>query len=133
MLNAINQFIIMYGTGFSVIVRIISCITLLYFYIPLQLKEARIENGLKILRLQLLAFGLILLLINFLTIVTLSSAVIDGVKQAELNVILQVINGIGFLALALIGNNIYTRQYSDEMIGYHKKVHELEEKEKKET
>ena len=44
--------------------RIITAILFLVFLIPLLLKEARVQNGLKVLRVELLLTGSIIFLVN---------------------------------------------------------------------
>jgi uncharacterized membrane protein len=123
------DFLISNSVLISIILRVISCIILLVFCIPLQIKEARVANGLRLLRIQLLAFGLILFHTNLFSLFFLIDA--WGVEQKPLNASLQIINAIAFLSLALIGNRIYRTQYTEPIKEAHEEIERLEKSKSK--
>lgn len=115
-----------YSIPTSILIRIISCILIGIFLIPLQIKEANVKNGLRILRFQLLAGGIILFLTNIFSLAFLVLAM--DTPQKPLNALLQIINAIAFLVLSWIAMTIYRTQYTDEAKAYHAKIDKLEKK-----
>ena len=113
-----------YSEPVSVIIRILSLILMLAFCIPLQIKEAGVKNGLRALRIQLLLFGLTLLLTNLFSLGFLW--IIDSSPQRPLNAALQVINALAFLALAVLGHKMYTSQYTEENKMHHEEIAKME-------
>lgn len=113
-----------YSIPFSIIVRIISCIILAIFLIPLQIKEAEVKNGLRVLRIQLLISGLILFFTNLFSIIFFFITL--DIPQKPLHNSIQTINSLSFLALSLIAQAIYRTQYTDEAKDYHEKIDKLE-------
>lgn len=123
----INYLLIHYGTLTAAILRIISCIELLVFCIPLQLKEIRVVNGLKKLRIQLLSFGIILFIVNAVTTYTMFDIVFHTRIQSELVISFQLFNALAFNVLAIIGHLMYTSQYNEKSLEHHIKVEKLEQ------
>lgn len=115
-----NELILQYGTSFSIVVRLLSIILLLFFCIPLQIREVTVKNGLKILRIQLLSFGILLLFVNIITLLLL----LDVTNQpAHLpNSWLQVVNALAFLGISFIANRIYNSQYTDISKEIHRQI-----------
>jgi len=107
-------------TLLALFLRIISSILLLIFCIPLQIKEAKVNNGLKILRYQLLAFGIILFITNCISMIFLTERFFDNVQDPFSASLLQIINSVAFLLIAIIGHLMYHSQYTEE----NKKLHE---------
>ena len=101
-MNTIILFIIHYGTGISIILRILSSIILLFFFIPLQIKEALVKNGLKKLRLQLLAVGVLTIVTNLLTGYILIVITQTYTKQHFDNILAQLVNAVASLALSIV-------------------------------
>jgi hypothetical protein len=118
--------IIHYGTVLSIVLRIISSVTLLFFFIPLQLKEALVKNGLRKLRLQLLAVGVLLFLENILTVYLLLNILLSSSHQQLDNILAQIFNATIAIALSFTFYNIYHFQYSDKQKVLHAKI-ELQE------
>lgn len=118
----------LYSIPASIVLRLISCLILVVFLIPLQIKEATVQNGLRRLRLLLLAFGVVLLLANIFSLVFLFLAY--SVPQKPLNALLQIINAVTFLVLSVLIRLVYKQQYTDESKDFHAQIHTIEEKEK---
>ena len=99
--------------------RIITAILFLVFLIPLLLKEARVQNGLKVLRVELLLTGSIIFLVNTIGLLII---VADFMKldTAVVSNFVVSFNSIGFLAYALMKIRIYRQHYSQAS----KKLHE---------
>lgn len=116
--------LIQYSIPVSIVVRIISCLMLLFFCIPLQLKELHVRNGLRVLRIQLLAFGIILFLTNVFSLDFLWLAL--ATAQKPINAFLQLVNAGSFLALSVIGHLMYHSNYSDENKEQHARLEEME-------
>src|SRR5579872_4999923 len=112
-------FLMHYSVAIAVLLRMISCLLLLFFCIPLQIKEAGVKNGLRLLRIQLLSFGVILFLTNLFSLTLLWLG--WGTPQRPINALLQVVNAIAFLLLAVIGHLMYHQQYSEESKSFHEK------------
>ena len=121
-----NTLLSNYGTVIAIIIRILSSIISLFFCIPLQIKEAKVNNGLKKLRYQLLLFGVLLLIMNTITSLVLTDNFFSNIIQKPFNAFLQIVNSFIFLALALNGLVMYKQQYSEENKEFHRKVEELQ-------
>lgn len=109
-----------YSIQISIFLRIVSCVLLLFFCIPLQVKEAQVKNGLRKLRFQLLAFGIILFLTNLFYLGCLWLAL--DVVQNPINAFLQIVNAVAFLVLSVIGHLMYRTQYTDEAKDVHEEI-----------
>lgn len=118
--------IIVYGSLIALAFRIGCALELLFFCIPLQIKEAHVCNGLRLLRIQLLFMGIILFITNAITMWFLWTIINAHTHQAFINSLLQVINGIAYFAIAVVGYSMYHRQYTDENKELHEKVSRLE-------
>ena len=118
-----------YGTEAGLLFRLLADLMLLLFCIPLQIREATVKNGLRTLRFQLLAFGLILFITNNITIFFLFDVL--GKDQPFINAALQMLNGFAFLLLAVIGFQIYHTQYTEESREHHERIAEMEHKKHK--
>lgn len=125
----IQPFIQYYGSIIAIVIRLFSCVILLFFMIPLQYKELRVKNGLRKLRIQLLSIGILLLCINIVRITSLIITFLTRSTPDPLAGLLQIINGIFFVIVSLIGLSMYTSQYSEENIEHHQKIEDLEKKE----
>lgn len=93
----------------------IAAIIVLFFTIPLQVKQAGVKNGLALLRKQLLAFGVIVFITNtiatyFLTRASIS-LYINGGQVTAATAILLFTFAVSKLAIAVIGYQIYHQQY----------------------
>ena len=117
-----------YGTILSIIIRVISSVILLFFFIPLQIKEAFVRNGLKKLRIQLLIIGIIILITNVLTGYILWEILVTYTRERLDNVMAQLLNAIAYLILSVIFYQMYKFQYSEQSKEFHKKIDELREK-----
>lgn len=115
-----------YGTIISIILRIISSIIMLFFFIPLQVKEVLVKNGLRRLRIQLLSVGIIVLASNILTAYILIDLLTSYSKQRFDDVLAQLLNAIAYLALSIIYYRMYKAQYSPESKRLHEKIGKLE-------
>lgn len=116
----------------SVFFHIVSCIVVALFVIPLQVKEARVKNGLALLRKQLLAFGFLVatLAIVGATVLTLRYFVPDQETRMTITVMLVLAHSLGFLGMAVIGYKMYHQQYTDESKLLHAKLDKLEKRRK---
>lgn len=124
-MNDILKFVLYYGSAIAASIRIVSSIISIFFCIPLQIKEARVNNGLRLLRYQLLFFGITIIVINILTINILIDYVLNNQVQKIGNILIQIFNAIGFLSLSIVGYRIYTQQYSEENKEKHEKIDKL--------
>lgn len=124
-----TYFLIHYGTLLAAILRVLSCIELLIFCIPLQLKELRVVNGLRKLRIQLLTFGLVLLIANLVAAYSMLDTFFRHAPETPVMLITQILNALAFNVLAIIGHSMYTTQYSEENLEHHRKVEKLEQQE----
>lgn len=124
-----NELIIQYGTQVSIIVRIIAFFLMIFFLIPLQVKEVGVKNGLLKLRYQLLFLGIILLFINFTSVIFLYDDLTNATMPASnLSIYLRIINGIAHLFLSFILLSIYKQQYTEKNKILHEKIDKLERK-----
>lgn len=114
--------ILAYGSHIALAFRIMSCIILLGYCIPLQIREAGVKNGLRKLRLELLLFGLILLFTNVTTMHFLVDQFIHNIVPTKISIRLQLINAFSFLCLSGIGYAIYSTQYTEESKQLHEKI-----------
>jgi len=92
-----------------------AAIIVLFFIIPLQIKQAGVKNGLSMLRKQLLAFGATLFVTNviaayFLTRTSIGLYINGGSATFTTSTLLFIFAFAMFL-LAVIGHQIYHQQY----------------------
>ncbi len=87
------------------------------FVIPLQFKQAKVKNGLQMLRKQLLLKGVLSFLVCGIAIATLTSRYfIDGEAARYFTVGLVFLFSLALFAKAFIDSRIYHQQYSAEHI-----------------
>jgi hypothetical protein len=115
-------FLLQHGSEISLLLRVISVIQILFFVLPLQVKEYAVRNGLISLRQQLLFFGVILFLSNVVSTFFLINVIISVREQQLTNILLQIFNAASFLILSTIGNLIYHSQYSEESKDFHAQI-----------
>lgn len=115
----------------NIIIRIITAVIFLCFIIPLQIKEARVKNGLAVLRLELLVSGIILFFVNTfgLSVIVLRYLFGDSVVQ-KVTEFITIFNSIGFLFIACIKFHIYHREYTPENKQIHATMERLKENKK---
>lgn len=121
-----NNFIIAHGTDIAIALRSISFFIVTFLCLPSQLRETTVHNGLKKLRLQLIVLSILLALLNLVSLTFLFS--ILDVQQKITNATLHIINGVAFLAIAIINYLIYHQQYTTKNKAFHKQVEKLENK-----
>lgn len=97
--------------------------------LPLQIREARVNNGLRKLRYELLAYGTIILVLNMCRIYALITYLLGDEVLNPIQAVLLVIGSLGYIALAVIGHIMYQQNYSSENKEVHKKIEELTGKE----
>lgn len=124
----LEHFIITWGTEVSFIIRLVAAIIILFFFLPLQVKEAGVKNGLKRLRYQLLAEGVIVFMVNLTSMFFLWDLYVRDVPQKFINSSLQVINALAFFFIAAIALMIYRQSYTEDQKELHEKIGKLEEK-----
>lgn len=115
----------------SVVLRGVALFNFLIFLIPLQIKEAKVQNGLKKLRVQLLIIGVILTIVNTFSIILILAEMHGSILVGSPSLTLRLVNAIAFLILSYNLYMIYHQQYTDEHKRMNKKVHELTKKENK--
>lgn len=119
------------GTIISIILRVASAVILLFFVIPLQIRENKVHNGLIKLRRQLLFSGISIFLIIVVGIFIMALRLYEPVYRDELTFIFSIINSIGFLIVALIKYQIYHTQYTPESKEHHRIIEKMEKGELK--
>ena len=129
-INTIDLEILVTNLG-AVILRLIAIWITLRYVIPLQWKEAGVRNGLIALRRQLLTIGLVATFLNVLSIIfVLVRLFLDREMYMLLSAVLSVINGAGFLLMAVILYKVYHQQYSSEQKKHHEAIEKLENRKK---
>jgi hypothetical protein len=121
----ISQFVLIV----TVAVRILTAFLFLAFLIPLFIKEAKVKNGLRTLRYQLLTTGMIIFFVNTSGLLIIVGRYF-GMNLVNLTDIVSYINTFGFLIYAIIKIRIYTQQYTPENKLYHAQRERIEEREK---
>lgn len=118
---------------FSIILHVISVVIVAFFIIPLQIKEALVQDGLSRLRKLLLLFGIDIVGVGIASILSLGIRffINDMVILRYAVVFLVLVHAIGFLGFSLIGYSMYTSQYTPEIKEAHKIAHKIEKKKKK--
>lgn len=111
----------------NLFIRVATAIIFLCFIIPLQIKEARVKNGLRLLRRELLVSGMTIFFINTvgLSIILFKYVFDDGVVQAATSVI-TLFNSLGFLVIAAMKYHMYHQQYTPENKRRHARIEQLE-------
>ena len=106
----------------NVVIRIVTAILFLTLIIPLQVKEAGVKNGLRLLRKELLLSGIIIFLVNTIGLLTIVIKYFFGDVAVQTSTpIITLFNSIGFLAIGFIKLNIYHQQYTPE----NKRIHTM--------
>lgn len=107
----------------NVIFRIVTATLFVFFLIPLFFREARVKNGLRTLRFELLFTGTIIFCVNTfgLLIIVFRFLRWDTALIADL---VTYFNSVALLAYAIAKYIIYTQKYTPE----NKKLHEKFEK-----
>lgn len=110
------------------IIRAISMFIIAFSWIPLQLKEARVKNGLKQLRVLLLILGINLFLTNALAMYLIFYTLFYHKFSSDpMAIISQIVNSLLFLSIAFTGYIIYHTQYSEQNKERHHKIDKMEE------
>lgn len=122
----IEFLIITYSLYIDLFLRIVTDIVIVLFFLPLQIRQAGVKNGLKKLRIQLLLEGLILFLVNTISIFIIFDLAIRNVEQQLLNGSLQIMNGVSFLTMSVIALTIYTQNYTAKNKKHHERIDRLE-------
>lgn len=125
----IETLIITYSIEVSLVLRILADVIILFFFLPLQIKQVAVKNGLGKLRKQLLAEGLILFFVNNISAFFLYDLFVNGTEQKLINASLQIINAIAFLGMAVIALTIYTQNYNAKTKKTHERIDALEKRE----
>lgn len=121
-MNGVTEFLYQNGTALSIALRVLSSIIMLFFFIPLQIKEALVKNGLRRLRIQLLTVGIIIFITNILTGYILWAILVTYAKERLDNIEAQLLNAIASVVLSLVLYRIYRFQYSDKSKDLHAKI-----------
>jgi D-alanyl-lipoteichoic acid acyltransferase DltB (MBOAT superfamily) len=112
----------------SIVIHIIALYVTVAYVIPLQIKEAKVKNGLKRLRVQMLASGITLIILSLVSIITLSIPLIINTNITKYaTIFLVLIHSIGFLTFSLIKRAMYHSQYSDSSKADHVEIAKLED------
>lgn len=119
-----DTFVITWGAELSIAIRILGVIMVTLFFLPLQFREAQVKNGLILLRYELLIGGILFMFINLPSLYFLFD--ILDTPQKFTNVLLQILNAVGYLLIAILLVVIYRQQFSEEQKEFHKKVDALE-------
>ena len=107
----------------NVTIRIVTALIFIAYLLPLLIKEARVKNGLKSLRYELLFTGTIIFLVNGSGLFIILFRHL-GINVTTITETVTYFNTLGFLGYALVKLRIYTQKYTPE----NKKLHEEFEK-----
>lgn len=107
-----ENFIVVSGTKIAIVIRLLSVIICLFFTIRLQIREVQVKNGLRKLRVLLLAIGITLFHIHLISLYFLFDIVLSDIPQKSLNAFLQIANSTAFLLVSIFSFMIYHQQYS---------------------
>lgn len=109
----------------NIIIRGITTVIFIMVLLPLFIKEARVKNGLKTLRLELLFTGLTICIVNVagLMMILFKFFYEDIVI---IQTIISYVSTIGFLAYSLLLLRIYTRKYTPEQKELHRRFENME-------
>lgn len=95
--------------------------------LPLQFRQAGVKNGLKKLRDQLLAKGMMTDLVAITSIIALTSRYfIDGELNRIVIVIVILTNAFGTFYKSYLDNRIYNQEYTEDNILRHEKIDKFE-------
>lgn len=113
----------------GLILRLLALAILIIYLIPLQIAEAKVKNGLKILRIQLLLVGIALIISNLFSIFLIIDTLITGAFESRfMSSLTQLLHGALFLALSILINSIYHSQYNEVNKERHSKIDRMEDK-----
>lgn len=121
------DFVRTWGTEISIVIRVLGIITAVLFYLPLQIREAKVRNGLRLLRYELLAGGIVFMLINIPSLFSLIDLVKRFDRQPFTNSMLQLVNAIGYLFIVILLAVIYRQQFSEKQKGFHNQISDVED------
>lgn len=115
----------------SILIHVLAAVITLSFVIPLQVREAKVKNGLRILRKQLLIKGVLALVIIVVAIVVLSLRyfISEPVTLRYITVTLVLVHALGILGKTWVDYQIYHQQYSPESKAMHSRIERLENEE----
>ena len=119
--------------GLAVFIHFVALFVHAGYVIPLQIREANVKNGLRSLRVLMLASGLVMIALNIVSIFVLTSRffIPAGDLYRYLSVFMVLLHAIGFLAFAIIKRKMYRTQYSDKQKELHEKIEVLEDAQEK--
>lgn len=101
----------------SIGIHVIALLITLVFVLPLQIKEAKVKDGLLSLRKQLLFMGINIIFLSVVTIVVLSYRLfltlpMDIMRYLVTSLVL--LHALGFLMFSINAYKIYHNQYENE-------------------
>ena len=119
-----NLIYILYIT--NILIHLLSVIITAIFIVPLQIREARVKNGLAVLRKQLLAFGVLVIVVGIASVIALTLPLFErnGITL-YLSLTTVTIHAFAFLGFAILGYQIYHTQYTDEIKEAHKELDKI--------
>ena len=102
------------------------------FIIPLQVKQAKVKNGLAMLRRLMLLQGILNLLVGVAAISAITSAYFTEIEATRyVSMIMVLIFSVSFLTFIVIWVIMYRQQFSTDQKRLHEKVAKQELKENK--
>jgi hypothetical protein len=111
----------------SILIHVLALYITTAYVIPLQIKEAKVQNGLKKLRIQMLASGATLMALSVVSIIILTiPLIVTNIMTRYITVFLVLIHSSGFLVFALIKSAMYHSQYSEQSKSDHQAIAKLE-------
>lgn len=106
-------------------IRIITALIFITYLLPLLIREARVKNGLKSLRYELLFTGIIIFLVNLSGLFIIIFRYL-GFDVRNITDFVTYFNTLGFLGYALVKLKIYTQKYTPAQRELHKKFAKME-------
>jgi hypothetical protein len=114
----------------NVTIRLITVVIFILYLFPLFIKEAKVRNGLRLLRYELLLSGSIIFLVNISGLFIILFRYLGADLQNVTN-LTTYFNTLGFLTYALLKLKIYTQKYSPENKKLHERFERIEVRELK--
>lgn len=115
----------------SILILIVGVLINIAYILPLQIKQARVKNGLAMLRRLMLAQGFLNLLVGTLLISALTSRFfVHGEEARYIGVTLVLLISLGFLTFTSIWVAMYRQQFTPKQVELHEKIDEIENKTK---
>lgn len=114
----------------NVVLRIVTAVLFVVFLIPLFFKEARVKNGLRTLRFELLFTGTIIFCVNTFGLLIIVFRSI-GWDTTIITHLVTYFNSVALLAYAIAKYVIYTQKYTPENKKLHEKFEKMERAEHK--